>query len=65
MKMDDGFYNVGDISINEAIERCVKVYGIEGTEDTIKRVYIHQDSKRLRELFLNALHKKYKIGEQA
>lgn len=62
MENEEKYYRIADVSIKEAIERCVKVHGIEGTEDTIKRVYSHPDLRILKELFLEALYKKYKIG---
>jgi len=63
MEDEEKYHSVVNVSIDEAIERCVKVYGIEGTEDTIKRVYTQPSLKRLKKMFLETLYKKYKLDK--
>lgn len=58
--MDEKFHRIGDISIAEAVNRCIKVYGIEGTEDKVKELYSHKSLHELRDLWLEELKKRYK-----
>jgi len=56
--MDDN--NVVEYCLEEAVERCVKVYGIEGCEDLANRVLNKMPIFRKR--FLDTLYKLYKFG---
>jgi len=47
--------------LEEAVERCVKVNGIEGCEDLANRVLEKMPTFRKR--FLNTLYKLYKFGK--
>ena len=55
--MEDNYKKFAEVSIAESIDRCVKVYGIEGTEDLIERVLSDMDG--FREVYLQEFHKKY------
>ena len=60
MDEDEKYYNIGDIMIAEAVDRCVRVYGLEGTEQKIKEVYSSPKLKILKESFLKELYRRYK-----
>lgn len=45
----------------EGISKCVEVYGIEGTEDAIKRVYATNEQAKF--VMLNILHETYMKGK--
>ena len=49
-------YNISDILAQEGIERAIKIYGLEGTEQVIKRVY--QQMPKLKKYMLEQLWKK-------
>lgn len=52
-------HRIADVSIEESIDRMVKEYGIEGTEDLIYRVLTHKDLAQMKSMFLNAFYKRY------
>jgi hypothetical protein len=52
MENEENYFEIGNLSIEEALDKCIKVNGLEGTEDTIKRVYKNMDT--LKAKFLNA-----------
>lgn len=56
--MEEKYHRIADVSLNEAIDRCIKAYGIEGTEDTINRVYTHPNLTQLKRIFLNELYRR-------
>lgn len=45
------------ISIEQDIDKCIKIYGIEGMEDKIYSVY--QSSPALRDRYLEIFYNKY------
>ena len=51
-------YNISTILIWEAINEAIKYYGVEGTEEIIKRVYSQHPI--LRDNMLNELKRRYK-----
>lgn len=57
---DKVYYKIGDLSMAEHLEECIKINGLEGTEEIICKVYSHKKMHQTRGLFLNALYKKYK-----
>lgn len=57
---EDKYHRIGDVSIREAVDRCIKVYGFEGMEDKIKEIYTHPDLKQLKEMFLVELYRRWK-----
>jgi len=52
-------FNIGDISLHEAVVNAVAHYGIEGAQETIKKVYSQMPTIRdkmltkLREIYWN------------
>ena len=48
--------------MKEQIEKAVKEWGIEGTEDKIKAVYVH--NPELKNSMLRTLRKMYGIGKE-
>ena len=63
MRNEEKYYRIADIFIDESRQRFVKVYGIEGTEDLVNRVLTHPDLKQLKEMYLEAFYKKYKLDK--
>jgi len=51
-------YNIINLLTQEGIERAISFYGIEGTEEVIKRVY--SKIPKMRNLMLKELWKKIK-----
>ena len=49
-----------DVSIEEAVRKCVKVYGIEGTEQKAKELL--KEMPVFRDRYLAVLHKLYNFG---
>lgn len=49
-----------DISLEEAVRRCVKVYGIEGCEDKANEIL--KNMPDFRDRFLETLYKLYNFG---
>lgn len=58
--MSDKLHRIGDVSIAEAVDRCIKIYGIEGTEQMVTNIYTHLNLKELRKQFLAELYSRYK-----
>ena len=56
----EDYYEITDILLEEALDRSIKVYGLEGTEDVIKRVYSHPNLQKVRNLWLTELYRRYK-----
>ena len=52
--------NIVEYCLEEAVERCVKIYGIEGCEDLANRVLNKMPTFRKR--FINTLYNLYKFG---
>ena len=50
--------NLSEILIEESLRETIKHYGLEGTEDCIKRVY--KNNSKAREVLLNAFYKRFK-----
>ena len=50
-------YNISDLLIWEAINEAIKYYGIEGAEETIKKVYSQHPT--LRDNMLKELKRRY------
>ncbi len=53
-------YNIADLCLIDAIDKFIKVYGLEGTEYKIKQLYSHPNMKTLQNLMLNELYRRYK-----
>ena len=51
-------YNIANLMAQEGIQRAIKIYGIEGTEEKIKSVY--NLMPKIRDLMLEELWKKIK-----
>jgi len=52
--------NVVEYCLEEAVKRCVKVYGIEGCEELANRVLNKMPNFKQR--FLNTLYREYYFG---
>ena len=53
-------YNIADILLVDAIDKNIKIYGIEGTEDKIKKLYAQPNLEKLKNMLLNELYRIYK-----
>jgi len=51
-------YNISDVLIWEVINKAIKFYGVEGAEQTIKKVYSQHPI--LRDNMLKELERRYK-----
>ncbi len=53
-------YKIVDILLVDAIDKNIKRYGIEGTEDKIKELYAQPNMKKLQNMLLDELYRRYK-----
>lgn len=51
-------YNIVNLMVQEGIDRAIAFYGIEGTEEVIKRIY--SDIPKIKENLLYEYYKKIK-----
>ena len=59
--MEDDYYKITDILIAEKLDEYVSQYGLEGTEDFLKGVFInYPDLKKIKNIYLEALHKRWR-----
>ncbi len=53
-------YKIVDILLVDAIDKNIKRYGLEGTEEKIKELYTHPNMQKLKNMLLNELYRRYK-----
>lgn len=58
-KLNEKFYRVGDLMLQEKVTELIKSEGLEGTEDLIKRVLVHPKMKTLKDNFLKELYARW------
>jgi len=51
-------YSITQLMIQESVQNAIKIYGLEGTDEAIKRVY--KFHSKIQELMLNELWTKIK-----
>jgi hypothetical protein len=51
-----------EYSLEDAVKRCVKVYGIEGAEEKAKNLLVKMPT--FRDKFLETLYRLYKFGKK-
>ena len=52
-------YNIADILLIDAVDKAIKIYGLEGAEEKIKKVYNHLNMQKLKNMLLNELYRRY------